>query len=132
MSQDFEAIIEELTENNPRYHEDAYEFVMEALQYTQKKFKSVAHVSGEEMLEGMRDLLLKQYGPMARTVLQYWGIKGTEDFGQIVFDLVERKVLSKTEKDSIDSFRNAYDFAEVFDNGYRKELAKKIKKMRSI
>ena len=50
MSQDFEAIIEELTEKNPQYHEDAYEFVMEALHFTQKKFKSVAHVSGESQL----------------------------------------------------------------------------------
>ena len=132
MSQDFEAIIEELTEKNPQYHEDAYQFVMEALHFTQKKFKSVAHVSGEEMVNGMRELLMKKYGPMARSVLTYWGIKTTEDFGRVVFNLVERKILSKTEKDNIESFQNAYDFEDVFEHGYRQQLHRKIKRMRSM
>jgi uncharacterized repeat protein (TIGR04138 family) len=66
------------------------------------------------------------------TVLEHWGVKSTEDFGNIVFNLVENRVLSKTEDDSIDEFRDGYDFGEAFDSGYRKQLAKKLSRMRSI
>lgn len=132
MAENIHVIIEAISTKDPRYSEDAYYFVMEALSYTQKKFKSSKHVSGEEMLEGMKELLIHKYGPMTMTVLEYWGITSTEDFGHIVFNLVENNVLSKTEEDDIGHFRNAYDFTEVFERGYRKQLAKKISRMRSI
>lgn len=132
MNRKFEEIIEGIYEKDCRYREGAYVFVMEALAYTQKKFRRPKHIKGEELLQGMRDLLLEKYGPMAMTVLQHWGIKSTEDFGNIVFNLVENQVLSKTEDDNIEEFRNGYNFQEVFDSGYRKQLAKKISRMRSI
>ena len=132
MSQDFETIVETITSHDPRYRLDAYAFVMEALSYTQKKFKVQRHVNGQEILFGMKELLLEKYGPMALLVLEYWGIHGTEDFGNIIFNLVERKILSKTEEDKIEAFRNAYDFEEVFKTGYRKQLDKKISRMRSF
>ena len=131
MSEQFMTAIETICEKDPRYKEDAYEFVMEALSYTQKKFSRVKHVRGEELLQGIRDLLLEQFGPLALTVLKHWGIHSTEDFGNIVFNLVENRVLSKTEEDNIDSFKNAYNFEEVFLSGCRKQLAKKISRMRS-
>lgn len=131
MNEEFEAIIEEIHEKDVRYKEDAYVFVMEALAYTQKKFKRTKHVKGEEMLQGMKELLMHKFGPMTLTVLKHWGIKSTEDFGNIVFNLVENRVLSKTEEDNIEEFRDGYDFGEVFDSGYRKQLAKKISRMRS-
>jgi uncharacterized repeat protein (TIGR04138 family) len=132
MKKRFETIIEEIYERDCRYKEDAYIFVMEALAYTQKKFKLAKHVRGENLLIGMREYLLDKYGPMTMTVLRHWGIKSTEDFGNIVFNLVENQVLSKTEDDNIEEFRNGYDFEEVFDSGYRKQLARKISRMRSI
>ncbi|MGE0267589.1 MAG: Minf_1886 family protein [Candidatus Omnitrophota bacterium] len=132
METDFNNIIEQICECDSRYKIDAYEFVMEALTYTQKRFKCAKHVSGEDMLKGMKDLLMEKYGPMTLTVLKHWGIQSTEDFGHVVFNLVEKKVLSKTEDDRIEHFRDAYDFQEVFDRGYRKILAKKISRMRSI
>ncbi|MCK4883099.1 MAG: hypothetical protein KAS92_08745 [Candidatus Omnitrophica bacterium] len=132
MKKRFETIIEDIYEKDCRYREDSYVFVMEALAYTQKKFKRSKHVKGEEMLKGMRELLLNKFGPMTMTVLEHWGIKNTEDFGNIVFNLVENQVLSKTEDDNIEEFRNGYNFEEVFDSGYRKQLAKKISRMRSI
>jgi uncharacterized repeat protein (TIGR04138 family) len=132
MSKKFNAIIEDIYEKDCRYKEDAYIFVMEALAYTQKKFKRDKHVKGEEMLQGMKELLLEKFGPMTMTVLEHWGIKSTEDFGNIVFNLVENRVLSKTEDDNIEEFKNGYNFEEVFDSGYRKQLAKKISRMRSI
>ena len=131
MGENFETIIENIYEKDVRYKEDAYVFVMEALAYTQKKFKRSKHVKGEEMLQGMKELLLKKFGPMTINVLEHWGIKSTEDFGNIVFNLVENRVLSKTEDDNIEEFRDGYDFGEVFDSGYRKQLAKKISRMRS-
>lgn len=124
-------MLERLSIQDVRYKTDAYAFVMESLSYTQKRFHRARHVNGRELLEGMKELLINRYGPMALTVLRYWGIRTTDDFGNIVFNLVKNRVLSKSEEDNLDTFRNAYDFYEVFDRGYRKELDKKISRMRS-
>lgn len=132
MNNEFPNLLEAICERDPRYKQGAYEFVMEALSYAQKKFGRVRHVNGEELLEGIRELLLNQFGPMAMTVLKYWGITSTEDFGNIVFHLVENRILSKTDEDNIESFKNGYDFDEVFGNGYRQILAKKLSRMKSI
>ncbi|HBR15577.1 MAG TPA: hypothetical protein DD723_08590 [Candidatus Omnitrophica bacterium] len=132
MEQEFDTIVENIFEKDGRYRMDAYAFVMDALLYTQKKFKCVKHVTGDEILEGMKELLLNKFGPMTMSVLRHWGIKSTEDFGNIIFNLVDSNVLSKTAEDDIDKFRNAYDFEEVFNYGYRKQLHKKISRMRSI
>lgn len=130
MSDDFYTIVDRIHTQDNRYREDAYAFVMEALSYTQKKFKCDRHVNGEELLIGMKELLMNKFGPMTLTVLKYWGIQSTEDFGNIVFNLVDNRVLSKTDDDCMENFRNGYDFEEVFDRGYRKQLAKKISRMR--
>ena len=132
MNHEFDTIIEGICERDMRYREDAYEFVMESLSYTQKRFRCAKHVSGQQLLMGMKELLLHKYGPMTIRVLEHWGIASTEDFGHIVFNLVENKVLSKTEDDDIGHFRNGYNFEEVFVQGYRKLLAKKISRMRSM
>ena len=132
MNPDFETIIQDICIKDRRYKIDAYSFVMEALNYTQRKFKSLKHVTGEQLLVGIGELLLTRYGPMTMTVLNHWGIRTTDDFGNIVFNLVENKVLSKTDEDNLEKFRNFYDFNEVFNHGYRKQLAKKISRMRSI
>jgi uncharacterized repeat protein (TIGR04138 family) len=130
MGHHFEVIVERIHEQDPRYGEGAYIFVMEALSFTQRKFGRSRHVSGEELLNGIRELLLRKFGPMTVTVLDYWGIRTTEDFGNIVFNLVNNKILSKTEGDNIEQFRNGYDFLEVFHHGYRRQLHKKISRMR--
>ena len=132
MNQEFETVLEEICEKDPRYKADAYEFVMEALSYSQKKFRHVKHVSGAELLEGMKELLLNKFGPMTLSVLHFWGIHTTEDFGNIVFNLVANNLLSKSEEDKIDIFRRGYDFQEVFNRGYRKQLEKRISRMRSF
>jgi len=132
MGENFSSIIERIHNQDSRYSEDAYEFVMEALTFTQKKRGRIAHVSGEEILQGMKDLLIEKFGPMTLTVLEHWGINGTEDFGNIIFNLVENKILSKTEEDDLDKFKNVYDFSEVFDKGYRKKLQQRLSRMRSI
>ena len=132
MNQEFYNILEIICEKDSRYKQDSYEFVMEALAYSQKKFQRVRHVSGTELLEGMKELLLNKYGPMALSVLHHWGVGNTEDFGRIVFNLVENKLLSKAEDDDIQIFRDGYDFQEVFSQGYRRDLEKRISRMRAF
>ncbi len=131
VNQEFYTIIDQICESDPRYRSDAYEFLMEALAFTQKKFKRSKHVCGQELLEGIKDLLIQKFGPLTLLVLKHWGITRTEDFGNIVFNLVDNKVLSKDSEDNIDSFQNGYDFTEVFDRGYRKQLEKRISRMRT-
>ena len=115
----FYQVIEEVYEEDGRYKPDAYEFVMQALHFTQNKLKKEAHVTGRELLEGIRDFAIEQYGPMAMTVLGHWGITKTADFGGIVFKMIDKKILSKTEKDSVDDFNNVYDFNAAFGHVLR-------------
>ena len=131
MNHEFSNVAEIICQKDPRYRHDAYEFVMEALHFTQKKFHRSKHVTGPELLEGMKELLMEKFGPMTMLVLKHWGINATEDFGNIVFNLVENRVLSKTEEDSLEHFRNGYSFEEVFERGYRIRLEKRISRMRS-
>ena len=123
-------ILFEICESDPRYKDDAYEFVLEALSFTQKKLQRSRHVTGKELLDGIKDLLIEKFGPLTLTVLQHWGVNATEDFGHIVFNMVEKKILSKTEEDNIESFRNVYDFEVEFKKGYRDRLAKQISRLR--
>ena len=113
-----EEAIEQIVKKDPRYHSEAYQFVREALDFTikhQKKGQAQPHhVSGSELLEGIRLYALDQYGPLARTVLGYWSIRTCEDFGEVVFNMVALRILKTTEKDSRDDFKNGYDFDEAF------------------
>ena len=111
--------IESVIAKNKQYKFEAYSFVMAALHHTVAKLEKPRHVTGHELAEGIREYALQQYGPMARTVLKYWGIEKTEDFGKIVFALVEVGVLRKQAEDKIEDFRNIYDFVDAFDKGYR-------------
>jgi uncharacterized repeat protein (TIGR04138 family) len=115
---DFDEGVKTILRRDRRYVREAYEFVREALEYTRIWMDRGGHVSGQELLEGIRKYALDQFGPMAKTVLNLWGIRSCEDFGMIVFNLIEEKVLAKTSQDSIDDFRNGYDFEEAFDKPY--------------
>ncbi|MDD5432327.1 MAG: hypothetical protein PHO70_04995 [Candidatus Omnitrophica bacterium] len=123
---DFYKVIEALSVKDKRYKPDAYEFVMQGLHYTQNKLKKETHVSGKELLEGLRDLAIDQYGPMAKTVLTHWGVFKTQDFGNIVFNMVKEKILAKTDEDSIDDFKDVYDFNDCFGNVLKDLVIKDI------
>jgi len=114
----FEEALAEIQAKDPRYHRDAYLFVREALDHTQKaitkNIRRVRHVTGRELLEGIREFALAQFGPMTKTVLEEWGVRCGEDFGEVVFNMVEVGWLAKTAKDSRADFQNAYDFEEAF------------------
>jgi uncharacterized repeat protein (TIGR04138 family) len=115
---DFYGKVEKIVEKDPRYKVAAYAFVMLALNYTLSKLDKPRHVSGRELLGGIKEFGLSQYGPMTKTVFDYWGVRTTRDFGEIVFNLVENKLLGKTEEDKLQDFDNAYDFEEEFVKKY--------------
>src|SRR5262245_18721072 len=99
----FERALELIRAKDPRFEDDAYAFVREALDHTQKtigKSTRIRHVSGQELLAGIRDYALTQFGPMAMTVLDEWGIRSCQEFGDIVFNMVDIGLHAKTEKDS--------------------------------
>ena len=125
---DFYEVVAEIYEKDGRYKPDAYEFIIQALHFTQKKLKKHTHVTGRELSEGLRDFAIEQFGPMAKTVLTRWGISKTQDYGNIVFYMIEKKLLSKTEEDSISDFNDVYDFESVFANVIRDSVIKGIEK----
>ena len=115
----FESTLALIFAKDPRYHRDAYLFVKDALDHTQKLIikenkGELRHVSGQELLGGVREYALTQFGPMTKMVFEEWGIKRCEDFGEILFNMVEIGLLGKTEKDSREDFANGYDFDEAF------------------
>jgi uncharacterized repeat protein (TIGR04138 family) len=119
--QNFVEVIDEILRKDARFDRDAYLFVREGLDFTVKMLKKnpqappvQRHVSGPELLDGLRKFALEQFGPMSKTVLQHWGVKQCEDFGDIVFNMVETGLLGKTEQDSRDDFKGGYDFDEAF------------------
>lgn len=112
---DFHTQLKEILKKDGRYKADAYEFVMQAIWHTQKKLKREGHVTGKELLEGIRGFGLAQFGAMAVTVFEHWGVKSTEDFGEVVFNMVENGMLRKTDEDSRKDFKGVYDFNKAFD-----------------
>jgi uncharacterized repeat protein (TIGR04138 family) len=119
----FEEALDSIQAKDPRYAREAYLFIKEALDHTQKAIGKknrgrVRHVSGQELLEGIREFALSQYGPMAMMLLTEWGVKDCSDFGHMVFNMVEIGWLAKTEKDSKADFEGGYDFFEAFRKPY--------------
>ena len=115
----FEEALAKIRAKDPRYQRDAYLFVREALDHTQKTIGKdtrgrIRHVTGQELLAGIREFALQQFGPMTKTVLEEWGIRHSQDFGEIVFNMIEVGWLAKTDKDSRADFENGYDFDEAF------------------
>ena len=120
-----------------KFHPDAYKFVFAALQYSQEQLSRTlsddpedesAHISGPELLDGVRRLALHQYGMLARTVFETWGVRSTSDFGRIVFDLIERGDMKKTDQDHEEDFDNVYQFEDALETSYRVDAAKAFTK----
>jgi uncharacterized repeat protein (TIGR04138 family) len=135
----FHAGLAEVVRRDPRFAYEAYEFLYEALNHTQKMLGRLPpgealtggqaeslerqhHVSGQELLAGIRDLALREFGFMARTVFHMWGIQRTDDFGDIVFNLVEAGLMNKTDEDTRQDFHDVYDLDQALVQGYRIEL----------
>ena len=130
MEQDFANAVERIVEKDPRYARAAYYFLRMGLDHTVKKVQADKkramrnkahpsnHVSGQELLEGIREFALEQYGPMAFTLLGNWGLRDSANFGDLVFNLVEAQVFGKTENDSPEDFQNGFDFREALVEPY--------------
>lgn len=101
-----------------RYHEDAYVFMLAALEYSQRQRKVRGHISGEDLAHACRELALEHFGLMAKRVLSYWGVCSTEDFGRIVFVLIEIGMLIQHPADRIEDFSAVFDFQDVFEGDY--------------
>ena len=119
----FEESLNLIEAKDPRYRREAYLFVKEALDHTQRMIGKqnrgrLRHVTGQELLAGIRDFALAQYGPMAMTLLEEWGIRKCGDFGNIVFNMVDVGWLARTDKDSRADFEAGYDFIEAFRNPF--------------
>ena len=121
--QNFLEMVNLIVKEDDRYTKEAYGFLKEALDFTmdkerKRKNKAVSktqrHVTGQELLEGVREYALDQFGPMAYTVLTSWGLERCEDFGEMVFNLIEYGVFSKNEDDTKEDFAAIYDFEEAF------------------
>src|SRR3954471_15925576 len=129
--------LEQIVEEVGLYPIEAYEFIHSGLAYTVQKIhgeriskkkdpqkitkeeQKSFHVTGRDLSQGLREFALLRWGMLARTVLRRWNITRTEDFGRIVFALVENGHMSKTENDTLEDFKNVFDFATAFDDNYR-------------
>ena len=118
-----ESKIEELVEVEPRYAPEAYHFVFEALDYVTEdpgfRRRNSRHITVEQLLDGIRRMALEQFGPLARCVFESWGVYTTEDFGKVVFCMVEHDLLNQSEQDQREDFIEVYNFREVFEESYR-------------
>lgn len=115
----FDEIVERIMASDPRYQPGAYDFLREALDFTQQQAGQSGldvhrHVTGQQLVQGIREFALREFGPMAITVLHAWGITRCEDFGEIVFNLIDHQVLRKTDTDSRDDFKGGYEFEAAF------------------
>ena len=122
----FQETIESISVKDPRYNADAYVFLRDSLEGAIKRRKKARketgpHVGAEELLEGFRLHALAEFGPMALMVLGYWGVHTTADVGNLVFNLVDAGVFGKTEEDTVESFRDVFDFHEAFVEPFRPE-----------
>jgi uncharacterized repeat protein (TIGR04138 family) len=121
--------IEEILLANGHYPPEAFAFVQRGLAFTverlgrQDKPEGQRHVTGEELCDGLRDLAVRDWGHMARLVLSNLNIRKTEDFGRMVFYLIDNKLMQKQPEDTIEDFADVYDFVEAFDQGYHIDLS---------
>jgi len=147
----FDDGITNILEKDSRYAREAYEFLREALEFTQQAVKSGRktkargkdslpkellnkscelersnHITGEELLMGIREYALAMFGPMALTVFEQWGVKSCMDIGNMVFLMVEHNLLRKTQNDSPEDFKKGYDFEEAFRAPFLPEKKKGI------
>jgi uncharacterized repeat protein (TIGR04138 family) len=111
-------LLERIREENPRYSDAAYLFVLSALQFAIEQLDEPRHITGQELAKAVRDLAIQRFGPMARTVLEHWGIHSTADIGEIVYALIDYRVLIKQDSDSLDDFREVFSFDDAFDRDY--------------
>jgi uncharacterized repeat protein (TIGR04138 family) len=118
--------LSEVAERLEQYPLEAFHFIQQGLSYSVEKYHGSVpdpnvrrHISGQQLCEGLREYALMKWGLLARTVLRRWNINNTLDFGRIVFGMIDNGLMQKTEDDTIDDFRNVFDFKSAFEADYR-------------
>jgi len=106
--------LRDLVRERGRFALEAYLFLYQSLEHSQKLVGERRHVSGAELLEGIRALAIEQFGPLTLMVFEAWGLRRTDDVGEMIFDLVDRGLMGKTDEDKPEDFQGVYDFHEVF------------------
>ena len=114
-----EQAFEQIRERDGRYQERGYLFVLAALEFAQGRLPARRHLSGGELAWACRDFALEQFGLLAQSVLEYWGVTTTDDLGRIVFMLIDVGLLARQESDRLEDFERVYEFTGVFRAGYR-------------
>jgi uncharacterized repeat protein (TIGR04138 family) len=120
--------LQDIADLQAKYDVEAYKFIFDSLDYvlvSNGKYQYASgdrHVSVEQLLDGIKDFALEQFGPLSRIVLEEWGIYCTEDIGEIVFDLVDGGLLNKQESDDKRDFSRGFSFREVFEENYVPEI----------
>ena len=120
----FEHAIENIVRRDSRFDPQAYLFLKEALDFTLKRAAEdndgqARHVSGQELLEGFRDLALQEFGPMAATLMDEWGLATTRNVGEMVFQLIDEQMFGRQDTDTLADFEDIYDFDEAFRAPFR-------------
>ncbi len=113
-----DGVMDRIRLRESRYDEQAYLFVLSALEFTQSRLDARRHISAAELADSCRELALERYGLMTRIVLERWGIRSTADFGEIVFTLVDLGFLVKQPNDTREEFANLFDFETAFEREY--------------
>ena len=125
MGEQFTVNWKQLREKAGPYAPEAFDFIRHGLSHTVGMIHGEGareasvpdesrHVSGQQLCLGLRDFAIRQYGMLAKTVLSRWGVRRTDDFGRIVFAMIELGIMKKTEQDTLEDFRGVYDFGEAF------------------
>jgi uncharacterized repeat protein (TIGR04138 family) len=118
-----DGIMDQIRLREPRFHERGYLFVLAALEYTQARRTERRHVSGAELARAVRDLAIERFGVLAREVLEHWGVRSTDDVGDIVFAMVDLGLLAAQPQDTRADFTNVFDFDEAFERDYPWDVA---------
>jgi uncharacterized repeat protein (TIGR04138 family) len=120
----------ELLRRDKRYHRDVYFFVFEALHYAQNQLgmsqpsasdvedEEQRHVTGQQLCEAIRRYAVQQFGLMAKSVFNEWGVRSTGDFGEIVFNLIDIGQMKKTETDRREDFNDVFDFNDGLQDAF--------------
>lgn len=136
----------ELCREDARFAYEAYEFVCDAVTFTQDRLGRAAaknergnpeakrkrgeesHVSGAELLRGACELAIREFGMMAPVVFKQWGVKTTDDVGEIVFKLIKAEQLSKSDRDDVGDFRGLFDLHQALADGFSLTLEAPVKR----
>lgn len=122
-------LLQDLCRRDARYPLEAYEFLYATLGFVQQRFKEQGqhagpgpnHVTGQQLAEGCRDLALQEFGLMARAVFRAWNVNRTDDIGEMIYNLIDTGLMSKTDADRKEDFHAVYDMDQALA-GYRIRL----------